>query len=112
MECQLSGIGLRLPPPSNWQDFERLYVDVFSRIWKTNDAEMHGRTGQPQAGIDVYGTDRVEGRFVGGPKLRQRDDPRHLRLLVQGDPIGWHGERPQGIRENDSRRTGPRGARP
>jgi cellulose synthase operon protein C len=54
-----------LPPPSNWQDFERLCFDVFSRIWKTNDAEMHGRAGQPQAGVDVYGTDRVEGCFVG-----------------------------------------------
>jgi tetratricopeptide (TPR) repeat protein len=54
-----------LPPPSNWQDFERLCFDVFSRIWKTNDAEMHGRIGQPQAGVDVYGTDRVERCFVG-----------------------------------------------
>ena len=34
-------------------------------MWKTNDAEMHGRTGQPQAGVDVYGADRVEGQFVG-----------------------------------------------
>ncbi len=53
------------PPPSNWQDFERLCFDVFSRIWKTNDAELHGRVGQPQSGVDVYGTDRVEGCFVG-----------------------------------------------
>jgi tetratricopeptide (TPR) repeat protein len=54
-----------LPPPSNWQDFERLCFDVFSRIWKTNDAQMHGRVGQPQAGVDIYGTDRVEGMFAG-----------------------------------------------
>jgi tetratricopeptide (TPR) repeat protein len=54
-----------LPEPSNWQDFERLCFDLFSRVWKTNDAEMHGRVGQPQAGVDVYGSDRVEGRFVG-----------------------------------------------
>ena len=54
-----------LPPPSNWQDFERLCFDLFSRIWKTNDAEMHGRAGQPQAGVDVYGTDRLETCFVG-----------------------------------------------
>lgn len=53
------------PPPSNWQDFERLCFDVFSRIWKTNDAQLHGRTGQPQFGVDVYGTDRVEQTFVG-----------------------------------------------
>ena len=49
-----------LPPPSNWQDFERLCFDVFSRIWQTNDAQMHGRVGQPQAGVDIYGTDRKE----------------------------------------------------
>ncbi len=53
------------PPPSNWQDFERLCFDVFSRLWKTNDAQMHGRIGQPQAGVDVYGTDRVETVLAG-----------------------------------------------
>src|SRR6266851_809718 len=54
-----------LPPPNNWQDFEALCFDLYSRVWKTNDAEMHGRRGQPQAGVDVYGHDRVEGRFTG-----------------------------------------------
>jgi len=54
-----------LPPPSNWQDFERLCFDVFSRIWQTNDAQMHARVGQPQAGVDIYGTDRVERMFAG-----------------------------------------------
>ena len=53
------------PPPKNWQDFERLCYDVYSRRWQTNDAEMHGRQGQPQAGVDVYGHDRVEKQFVG-----------------------------------------------
>jgi tetratricopeptide (TPR) repeat protein len=53
------------PPPSNWQDFERLCFDVYSRRWRTNDAQMHGRVGQAQAGVDVYGTDRVEKVFVG-----------------------------------------------
>ena len=54
-----------VPPPANWQDFERLCFDVFSKIWKTNDAELHGRSGQAQHGVDVYGTDRLENRFVG-----------------------------------------------
>jgi tetratricopeptide (TPR) repeat protein len=55
-----------VPPPLNWQDFERLCYDLYSHMWRTNDAEMHGRHGQPQAGVDVYGTDRLEGdRFVG-----------------------------------------------
>ncbi len=54
-----------LPQPNNWQDFERLSHDLYKRLWETNDAELHGRTGQPQAGVDVYGKDRKEGRFVG-----------------------------------------------
>jgi cellulose synthase operon protein C len=53
------------PPPVNWQDFENLSFDLYSRLWKTNDAEMHGRRGRPQAGVDIYGTDRVEKVFVG-----------------------------------------------
>lgn len=54
-----------LPPPSNWQDFERLCFDLYSRFWKTSDAAFNGRSGQPQAGVDVYGTDRTEDRFTG-----------------------------------------------
>jgi hypothetical protein len=53
------------PPPSNWQDFEWLCFDVYSRMWQTNDAQLNGRVGQPQAGVDVYGTDRVENVLVG-----------------------------------------------
>jgi cellulose synthase operon protein C len=55
-----------LPPPKNWQDFEHLCYDIYSRRWRTNDAEMHGRQGQPQAGVDVHGHDRIENdKFVG-----------------------------------------------
>jgi len=53
------------PPPRNWQDFERLCYDVYSRFWQTSDAAMNGRVGQPQAGVDVYGHDRRENAFVG-----------------------------------------------
>jgi tetratricopeptide (TPR) repeat protein len=54
-----------LPAPKRWQELESICFDVFSRLWKTTDAELHGRTGQPQAGVDVYGTNRVEGLFTG-----------------------------------------------
>lgn len=54
-----------LPPPLNWQDFERLAFDLYSRTWKTSDARFNGRSGQPQAGVDVFGTDRVEDALAG-----------------------------------------------
>ncbi|MDQ7251470.1 PIN domain-containing protein [Dongia sedimenti] len=53
------------PAPINWQDFEKLCFDLYSKLWQTNDAEMHGRIGQPQSGVDVYGHDRKEAKFVG-----------------------------------------------
>jgi len=54
-----------LPAPRRWQELESLAFDVYRRLWKTNDAQLHGRAGQPQAGVDVYGTDRVAGLFTG-----------------------------------------------
>lgn len=54
-----------LPAPRRWQELESIAFDVYGRLWKTTDAELHGRTGQPQAGVDVYGTNRVELLFTG-----------------------------------------------
>jgi hypothetical protein len=54
-----------LPAPRRWQELESIAFDVYGRLWKTTDAELHGRTGQPQAGVDVYGTNRVEQLFTG-----------------------------------------------
>jgi len=54
-----------LPAPKRWQELESLAFDVYGRLWQTTDAELHGRTGQPQAGVDVYGTNRVEKLFTG-----------------------------------------------
>ncbi len=44
-----------IPPPENWQDFEKLCRDLWSRRWNDPEAKMHGRSGQKQHGVDVYG---------------------------------------------------------
>jgi tetratricopeptide (TPR) repeat protein len=62
-----------LPPPKNWQDFENMSFDLYSRLWKTNGAEMHGRRGQPQAGVDVFGTDNYEGGRLTGVQCKGKD---------------------------------------
>lgn len=48
-------IPFRLPEPTNWQDFESLCCDLWKSIWGDPDTKRHGRQGQPQAGVDVYG---------------------------------------------------------
>jgi uncharacterized protein YozE (UPF0346 family) len=43
------------PPLRNWQDFEDLCLDLWRRLWNDPHAQKNGRSGQPQAGVDVFG---------------------------------------------------------
>ncbi len=53
-----------LPPLEDPSEFESLCLDLWREIWgPTSDAQKNGRSGQPQAGVDVYGRDG--GSWVG-----------------------------------------------
>jgi tetratricopeptide (TPR) repeat protein len=45
----------QIPPPSNWQDFESLCADLWTRIWGDPATQRNGRQGQRQQGVDIYG---------------------------------------------------------
>lgn len=46
----------QIAPPSNWQDFEDWCKRIFGEMWNCKyDIKKHGRSGQPQSGVDVYG---------------------------------------------------------
>ncbi|WP_375566688.1 hypothetical protein [Oceaniradius stylonematis] len=42
--------------PSTWQAFEDLICALFAEAWKDPTAQKNGRNGQPQHGVDVYGS--------------------------------------------------------
>ncbi|WP_210211304.1 hypothetical protein [Mesorhizobium sp. M2A.F.Ca.ET.043.05.1.1] len=46
----------QIAPPKSWDKFEDLTRALFAAIWKDSFAQKNGRTGQPQNGVDVYGT--------------------------------------------------------
>ncbi len=50
-------------PPAHWQDFE----DLCLKLWRPRliDAKKNGRTGQPQAGVDIFGRDPKTDEWVG-----------------------------------------------
>jgi Restriction endonuclease len=56
--------GLDLPQPKNWQDFEAIVCNAMSQRWKSPNLQKNGRSGQKQAGVDIYGPDDI-GRRVG-----------------------------------------------
>lgn len=53
-----------LRKPKNWQDFETKVCVLFECILDDPGTQQNGRTGQPQAGVDVYGQ-RSPGHYVG-----------------------------------------------
>lgn len=53
----MSQVHLDFPPPSNWQDFERLTRALCQVEWGDNEVQTVGRPGQVQHGVDVLGWD-------------------------------------------------------
>jgi hypothetical protein len=45
----------RLPIPCTWQDFEALCHQLWKEIWSDPNAQRHGRAGQSQQGVDIFG---------------------------------------------------------
>lgn len=52
-------------PPRDWPAFECLIRDLYQRLLGDIDADLHGRSGQRQSGVDVIGVDRNTGERVG-----------------------------------------------
>jgi len=46
---------VELPIPRDWQVFEDFCRDLFAAEWGDPEAKLHGRSGQKQHGVDVYG---------------------------------------------------------
>ncbi len=65
---------MELPKPKNWQEFERMARDAMAQCWQSTDLQMHGRSGQAQNGVDIYGADDI-GRRVGIQCKRCEETP-------------------------------------
>ncbi|MEA2558750.1 MAG: hypothetical protein QOH06_254 [Acidobacteriota bacterium] len=60
-----------IPPPKGDDDFEDLARALFSAVWKDPGAKLHGRSGQGQDGVDIYGEDRAGGTGLNGVQCKQ-----------------------------------------
>src|ERR1700722_18679698 len=46
----------QIAPPKSWETFEDLCLELFKAIWGDPLAQKNGRRGQPQHGVDVFGS--------------------------------------------------------
>lgn len=55
---------LNMAPPKSWDEFEEIVCSAAKNRWRNADFARHGRQGQRQDGVDVFGSDD-QGRLVG-----------------------------------------------
>lgn len=60
----------QLPPPANWDEFEIICADLFKEEWRDRNVVRHGRSGQRQNGVDLYG--RPDGAAYAGVQCKGR----------------------------------------
>jgi hypothetical protein len=70
----------RFPPPATPEAFESLCLDLWRDIWGDKSAKKNGRSGQSQAGVDVYGR-RPDGGWV-GVQCKQKDGLLRTKVTV------------------------------
>lgn len=55
---------MNVSPPNGWDEFEDIVCSIAKVHWKTPSFQRHGRQGQAQNGVDVYGYD-AEDKIIG-----------------------------------------------
>ncbi len=68
-----------LLPPNEPAAFESLCLDLWKEIWHDPGAQKNGRSGQAQAGVDVFG--RQDGVWV-GVQCKQKDGLLRTKVTV------------------------------
>ena len=56
----------QIAPPSSWDVFEKLCHALYRREWGDSNAQRNGRQGQPQAGVDVFGSNHAQANGASG----------------------------------------------
>lgn len=75
---------IRMPPPKSWDEFEAIVCSAAKNRWSSADFTAHGRQGQRQDGVDVYGKDD-KGRLVG---LQCKNTWSGVSTTTIGDEVG------------------------
>lgn len=75
---------LDLPPPSEWRFFEDLCHRLFREEWNCPDIQKHGRPGQDQTGVDLYGIPKGETTYRGVQcKVKSRQGTGAAQLTIE-----------------------------
>ncbi|EIJ45931.1 hypothetical protein GWL_29590 [Herbaspirillum sp. GW103] len=63
----------QLPAPKNWDKFEALMRALFAAVWENPLIQRHGRAGQVQHGVDVFGSPKDNPDRTYGVQCKGKD---------------------------------------
>ncbi len=63
----------QIPPPKNWDKFEDLTRALFAAVWKNPLIQRHGRAGQAQYGVDIFGSPKEHPSRTFGVQCKGKD---------------------------------------
>jgi hypothetical protein len=63
----------QIAPPKDWNTFEDLCHALFKRVWRDPLAQKHGRRGQAQNGVDIFGSPTGDRRSYWGVQCKGKD---------------------------------------
>jgi len=67
--------------PKNWQDFELLCKNLWKEELKCRDISRHGRQGQKQYGVDIYGNIENSSELF-GIQCKGKDEYNHSQITI------------------------------
>lgn len=72
---------MKIPPPRSWEEFEEITLDSCKIRWENPDFQMHGRQGQAQNGVDIFGANHLFKNV--GIQCKNYDTPISLKLIKE-----------------------------
>ena len=72
----------QIVPPREWAQFEDLCLALFKQVWNDPLAQKNGRRGQPQYGVDVYGSPAGNRSVYWGVQCKGKDAAYGHRLTL------------------------------
>lgn len=71
---------MQIPPPLSWEEFEEITLDACKIRWENSDLQMHGRKGQAQSGVDIFGANHIFGNI--GVQCKNYESQISLELII------------------------------
>lgn len=60
--------------PNDWNEFEDIVWEIYTRKWQDSRAKRYGRSGQQQHGVDIYGKPKDSNSYIAIQCKRYKND--------------------------------------